>query len=402
MKLKGKIIVILSYMRFDGLASTNLTIAKYLSNENAVYYVDHPYTWRDYFFSDKANSSFKCRKPFFSWFSKKVLMLEKLRLIIPSPVLPINWLPEGPVYRFFLKLNEKMIVRKIRAVLEKDGVTNYIFINSWNFHYPNIGRYLKADLYVYHCVDPLITPYDKKHGETSEKILVTESDVVICTSRALEREKKLLNRHTFFIPNAADLVLYYQKNRGKIVKHPAVNTIPYPRVGYIGAVERRLDFDLLYKVATKNSDMQFVFVGPVSHDVVPKWFFGQPNVHVIPAIRYEEVPACIASFDICIIPFKKDEVSDTIFPLKLFEYLGMGKPVVSTDFNLDLQEFTGNVVRFAACDIGFSDQLKEALINPQKGLEKRLHIAAQNTWQQRVSQFGDLVCECLDDKKMSI
>ncbi|WP_134087731.1 glycosyltransferase [Olivibacter sp. XZL3] len=395
MKLKNKAIVILSYMRFDGLASTNFTIARYLSEENTVYYVDHPYTWRDYFFSDGSTDAFLCRKPFFSWFSNKVLTLEKLRIIIPTPVFPINWLPEGRLYRFLLKLNEKLVARKIKSVLKKDGISNYIFINSWDFHYPSVGKYLNADLQVYHCVDPLITPYDKKHGEISEKLLVEASDLIICTSRSLQREKKLLNEHTFFIPNAADLVLQTHKDDLKIASHPGLSGIGYPRIGYIGAVERRFDFDLLYKVLNQNSDLNFVFVGPVSRDVVPTWFLEQQNVYILPSVRYEEVPSYIAQFDVCIIPFKKDEVSDTIFPLKLFEYLGMGRPVISTDFNMDLQEFTGKAVKYSAGSDSFSALIREALLHGHADVEMRLQVASANTWQRRAEQFADLIHDYL-------
>lgn len=383
-------------MRFDGLASTNFTIAKYLSRKNFVYYVDHPYTWRDYLSADKSSSTFRRRKSYFSWFSKAAVDHEQLRIIVPFPVLPINWLPEGKFYRSMLAINEKLVSNKIKRILKGDGINDYIFINSWNFHYPNIAQYLTPRLKIYHCVDPLITAYDKRHGAVSEKILVGKSDMVICTSKALEREKKLMNKHTYFVPNAADLVLKYMEKSTTEGVHPSLKKTAYPVIGYIGAVERRFDFDLLFDVITKNTAMNFVFIGPVSKDVVPEWFFEQPNVQVLPPVTYEEVASCIIGFDVCIIPFKKDEVSDTIFPLKLFEYLGMGKPVVSTEFNLDLKEFTGNTVVYAANANAYTEGVKTALLKGNEEIEERLQIAKENTWQQRVDQIAELIANHLE------
>src|SRR5690606_31477219 len=101
--------------------------------------------------------------------------------------------------------NENIVVRRVNSVIERFQINDFIFINSFNFHYPNIGPKLKPNLLVYHCVDPLIIGYDRKHGLVSEEIIVEKSDLIVCTSKQLYLEKSLVNEHTFFIPNAADL-----------------------------------------------------------------------------------------------------------------------------------------------------------------------------------------------------
>src|SRR6202012_1361776 len=106
-----------------------------------------------------------------------------------------------------------------------------------------------------------------------------------------------------------------------------------------------------------------------------------PNMYFKGPVPYDMMPAVLKGFDVAIIPFKKDEVSSHIFPLKLFEYLGSGRPVVSTDFNPDLKEFTGETVRYCKSTGEFSQALDLALMDTELQQEKRLQVAADNTWE---------------------
>src|SRR5690606_19110441 len=147
-------------------------------------------------------------------------------------------------------------------------------------------------------------------------------------------------------------------------------------VGYFGNIERRIDLDLLSETIKSNPKINFVFAGPVDNSYIPDSFIKMDNVHFIGRVFYEELPSVLKGFDVAIIPFKKDEVSNTIFPLKLFEYLGAGKPVVSTDFNQDLKEYTGDSVIYCTSSSEFITGIITALtLNSEKNIKKRLRIA---------------------------
>jgi glycosyltransferase involved in cell wall biosynthesis len=104
----------------------------------------------------------------------------------------------------------------------------------------------------------------------------------------------------------------------------------------------------------------------------------------------------VKGFDIALIPFKKDDVSATIFPLKLFEYLGAGKPVVATNFNPDLHEFTQDTVTYCNNATAFSMAINEALLNDnEQRKQERLHIASQNTWEKRGNELSELIASHL-------
>lgn len=396
MPLKNNTIVMVSLMRFDALASTNYTIAQYLAKENQVFYVDNPFTLTDCIRLRKS-PEFSRRKKYFNPFSDGLMdTTEKgLKVIVPMPVLPLNFLPEGKLYRALLKINEWLVASRIKKLLRKQKVKAPVFINSFNFHLPGVADFLKPSLKAYHCVDPIIVPFDQRHGLVSEKQLALQSDVIICTSRQLYADKLKINTNTFFVPNAADI-----KHSGKALEkdlpvHTSLRNIPSPVIGYLGAIERRMDYALLKEVVALNPDKNFVFAGPADMAFLPDWVSNTPNVYLTGKVSYNEMPEVIKGFDVALIPFKKDEVSNTIFPLKLFEYLGAGKPVVATDFNGDLKEFTGDIVPYCKDAGSFSDAIANALAQGEEDLQQRIAAAAANTWDKRGEDFSNILANAL-------
>lgn len=388
-------------MRFDSpIEATSLFLARNFSRNNTVYYIEYPSTVKDYL-NNKRTASFVSRKDSFFNAGKALLDTDtpNLKKLVLPVIAPINFVPEGKTYRLLLQINEYFIIKRIKAVLKKQGISDFIFINSFNFHYPGIGKGLKPALNIYQCVDPMIIPYDMKHGITSELQLVKESDMVICTSKALYEEKSKINKNTFFVPNAADLSHSSKAMDSDMTIHPLLEKIPKPVIGYFGSIERRIDFDLMQSVINSNPDKSFVFAGPYFAEHIPEWFFNRPNVHLPGPVPYTEMPQMLKGFDIAIIPFKKDDVSATIFPLKLFEYLGAGKPVVITDFNPDLRDYTFGAVNFCGDAPAFDKALNDILINNNAQRQaERLDVAQKNTWEIRADEIEVLIEKGLNQK----
>jgi teichuronic acid biosynthesis glycosyltransferase TuaH len=400
MSLKNQNIIIFSQMQFDGkLESTNYTMAKYLAKDNFVYYVDRPYTWFDYV-KFKNTPEFKTRSPHFFSSANSIIETEipNLKIIISPPVPSINMLPEGKFYRMALKLNEWIVGSRVKKVIKNLNINNYIYINSYNFTLPTLHKLLNPTLSVYHCVDPIIEPYQTKHGLISEDILVKQVDMVICTSKELRNKKALLNPNAYFIPNAAN-ISHSLKTLDPGLKESAIlEGIKKPIIGYFGAIERRIDYDMMQLLFKTNRDKSFVMIGPIDRYYIKQEEYNAPNLYLPGPVPYEEMPAVLKGFDVAIIPFKKDEVSSDIFPLKLFEYLGSGRPIVSTDFNPDLKDFTFETVPYCTTAAEFSDAIEIALNDTAALQKRRLEVAADNTWEHRLSEIKDLL-EINFDKK---
>ena len=392
--LKQLPVFIFSNMRYDSpIEATSLFLARSLARDRQVFYIQSPYTIKDYI-NNKSIDQFSAIKDSLFNSSKAVLDTEipNLKKVILPVVAPINFIPEGKIYRIVLKISERAIAKRIKAILKRNNIGHFVFINSFNFYYPGIGKALKPDLDIYQCVDPMITPYDVKHGVVSELQLVKQSDMVICTSKALYKEKIKVNPETYYVPNAAELVHSSKALDAKLDAHPILKDIPRPIIGYFGSIERRMDYDMLQKVIAANPDKSFVFVGPMYREHLPEWLFNTPNVYLPGPVPYEEMPAMLKGFDIATIPFKKDEVSATIFPLKLFEYLGAGKPVIITDFNPDLEEYTLDAVNICGTAEAFSAAINDILINDNAQKQAyRLQVAQQNTWDIRADKISELI-----------
>src|SRR5690606_9783776 len=225
-----------------------------------------------------------------------------------------------------------------------------------------------------------------------EQIILKESDLIVCTSKQLYREKVKTNQNTYFIPNAADLQHSSTALSVNLPIYTPLKKIKGPIIGYFGNIERRIDFNLLQNVVLQNLDKNFVFAGPITESCITNDFRNLTNVFFLGKVAYKDMPAVLKGFDVAIIPFKKDEVSATIFPLKLFEYLGAGKPVVSTNFNSDLVDYTEDTVIYCEDDTEFSAALDLSLkMNLPEDIEKRLVIASENTWDKRLLEFSKLL-----------
>ncbi len=164
----------------------------------------------------------------------------------------------------------------------------------------------------------------KKAREYHERLL-KRADLVITSANTLFDKLKQVRQDVILVPNGVDLDHFSPR---KVAKAPEMKSIPSPVIGFHGAFAEWIDINLLQEVAVSRPGYQFTFVGPVSVDVAA--LARLENVSFFESVPYEEIPGHIACFDVGILPFKINDVTNGVRPLKILEYFAMNKPVIAT------------------------------------------------------------------------
>jgi glycosyltransferase involved in cell wall biosynthesis len=197
--------------------------------------------------------------------------------------------------------------------------------------------------------------------------LAARADLMVVTSPVLGEQYRSRTRHCVVIPNGFDERLF----DGAPKTAPAdLQSIPRPVIGFVGVLFGFLDYGLLYETARKMPEASFVFVGPTEESGRPgvQRLQELSNTHFLGRKPKEEIPAYVNGFDVCINPFLVDEVSRAVSPLKVYEYLACGKPVVSTPMEGLAKDGAGRWVRFADRE-RFASALEVVVANlPQSGV----------------------------------
>ncbi|MFO7628067.1 MAG: glycosyltransferase [Prochlorococcaceae cyanobacterium] len=210
----------------------------------------------------------------------------------------------------------------------------------WTYN-PLSGQLLDLDYsgfrqLVYHCVDDLTA----QPCMPAEEIAVEEArlcglcDQVFVTAPELLRSRGALNPHTSFYPNVADIQHFATARDQKLPLAADLQAIPGPRLGFIGAVSAyKLDLELLQRLARHRPDCQLVLIGRVGEGD-PSTDLGAlralANVHLLGPRPYGDLPAYLRGFDLALLPCPINAYTRSMFPLKFFEYVAAGVPVVAT------------------------------------------------------------------------
>ena len=394
------VLVILALPKHDdAFTSTPYQLATQWAQERVVWYVSHPFTWID-FLKNRQNPAVRKRWKA-TWAALRgtgKLVTEHdnttgLHLLYLPLVLPINGLPPGRLYHWLSKINHRWVAATIRRLLKQESIQEYTFINSHDFYFGNIAPLLPRPAQtVYHCIDPIVKAYSARHGHALEAAAARSADLVVTTSPYLQKKMSGYHARAYCVPNAANFALSHQATRADTPVHPSVAAVPGPRIGYLGNIERRIAYDWLIDIFTQQPDWQLVMVGPRDPAFIPPEFLALPNVHLIDPVPHHQLPQVLKGFDVALIPFKKDEVSAQIYPLKLFEYMGSGRPVVTTDFNEEvIRPFQDQVyLGTTAPELGQAIQRALAETDPQLA-QRRIDTSSQNDWSARAQQFIHLL-----------
>jgi len=284
------------------------------------------------------------------------------------------------------------LAREIVKATRKLGMDNFILINDKDmFNSFYLKELLKPEAYIYLDRDKtVVMDYWKKHGTKLEPKLVRKSDAVICNSYDFEKYNKQFNQNSYYIGNGVDLELFDIKKQYEVPNE--LKNIPKPIIGYVGALlSLRLDIDLMISSAISNPDKSFVFIGPEDDEFAKSKLHELENVYFLGKRHKNIVPAYVNHFDVCINPQIVNEVTIGNFPLKIVEYLSLGKPVVAIETNT-MNELFPEVTYIARNKTEFDELIDQATIedNDEKR-EQRVNFTRQFSWKRVANNVLDVI-----------
>ncbi len=387
-------------------SSVSLSFSKEFARNNRVFYVNHPYSFRD--FLDNFNTEMgKSRR---SHLLRGKMQYENIEDISPNIIaahppltFPINWLSPGGFYNALSAYNNRVILKTIKKIIDDYQLKNFIYLNCFN---PYFAGTLPKDFgqiaNIYQCIDDMTQePYTARHGARLEAEVIKAADITTVTSTNLWKLKSPLSAETHIVHNAADITNFERTLKENFERPKELEGISGKIIGFTGNLDHcRVDYPLLKKVAERHPDKTLLLVGPINNTEYKEIGLDQlPNVIFTGSKDIRELPHYLQHMDCVLIPFALNLLTKSIYPLKINEYLAAGKAVISTRFSDDIQGFS-DYIYLGGTHEEFVDLIDQAIgENSKEKIKARNALAQTNTWTSRVKQFWEIVEQYLVKKK---
>lgn len=303
----------------------------------------------------------------------------------------------------------------LKRFLKKEGITDPIV---WVYHpgYVDAVERLPKKLLVYDCVDNYgAFPTYQEHKEwieERERRLCEKADLVFTSSRALYDLKRPFNpEHTHLVHNVGDAKHFKTALSPSVAVADDIADMKGPIIGFVGAVsDYKLNVDWLLAVAERHPEWNLVIVGPVGR-ADPATDVGRlqatSNVHLLGLRDYDVLPRYLKRFDVAVIPYRINDATRSVFPIKFFEFLATGTPTVIS--NLPALADFYDAVRVAKTAEEFVQKCEGALdearhlaggtdIESAVAQESRIALAEEHSWPARIRKLMALIDARLVEK----
>ncbi|HEV8043142.1 MAG TPA: glycosyltransferase [Bryobacteraceae bacterium] len=382
MPLTGRTIVCLATQEWGAHWSVAQQVASRLAPENRVIYVE-PF------------------HPPFAWLRNKHRVLRQYRdsqfpqirevqpgIIVYQPRFP--YLPGNMRVPLAYGINGVLYRRELQSMMRKLEVEKPIF---WAFFAQSlVVSTFGCDLFVYDCVDDwpsfFSVPVERSWVERVDLALTRRADIVFAGSQPLADKKAGQSKNIHVVNHAADVDHFLKASAPETIVPADIDKLPRPRIGFVGMIDSlRFDAGLIARLA-QNPTYQIVIVGGFMNGaerLIPTL----PNIHVLGMKSVPDLPGYIKGMDVCVMPYLVNETTRYIFPLKLFEYLASGKPIVATPIPAVQQHADFIYVGRTADEI--AALVDEALHeNPAEQARRQKHAAAHD-WNAHIRRKAELV-----------
>ena len=257
-------------------------------------------------------------------------------------------------------------------------------------------------LIVYYCVADFaqLSTHPSQIVE-SEQALVKNCDVVLAMCEELATHCAGSSDDIQIFPPGVDLEAFPLESSNETLADPDLDQVARlarPLIGYVGGLHRYVDIDLIVSMARARPEWSWVFIGPFQISV--EKLLHEPNIHLLGPKPHHKLVNFIRSFDVCIVPYLRTIYTNTVVPVKVNEYLAVGKPVVATDLPT-IREFNDRHNVLIATE-NRADKFLPAieaalrLPNDAETIKRRREVAALCDWNIQLEAMCRLINSKLD------
>jgi glycosyltransferase involved in cell wall biosynthesis len=319
----------------------------------------------------------------------------KLRLALAGPRpqpegLSVQTLLQIPLHRFDLvrRANRVLMRLSLKLLLRRLGVRAPV---TW-FVVPHlagvVGR-LGERLSVYYCIDDYasLPDVDSDAVRSMDEETTRRADLVFVASETLLAGKLSLNPETYLSPHGVDYAHFVRAQDPALAIPDDIAALPAPIIGFFGLVERWIDLGMIEYLADKRPSWTFLMIGRVAVPDAP----ARPNIVYLGPRPYATLPAYGKAFAAAIIPYHLTPQVLHANPIKLREYMAMGKPIVSVS-TPEIDKFAAQVRIGRSRDemLSHLDAAVGAGLTPAQ-VEAQTALASTMTWDANLRRVIDRV-----------
>jgi len=299
-------------------------------------------------------------------------------------------------------LSHRVFTKKVEQVIQDFGIEKEMYLWYTFPIFPGLSKFEIWDRVIYDCSDnwgyswrdPSKGISDKvkywmdslilNAWRSSENKILSNSNKVFVSSKYLkDKHIRKVKSELYLVENGVDYDKFKDIDTNKKTLKKSEN-IPRPRLGYIGGMKQKIDFPLLQKVASKNKKWNFVFIGPRYDNKEFNKILELENTYWLGSFRPEKIPQFCKTMDIGLMPYKKIEYNKGVFPLKFFEYLASGIPVVGCGLpSTKKYEQKGVYIHTKSNPSKFSKAINKTLNWNDKTIERK-EIAKKADWKNKI------------------
>ncbi len=285
---------------------------------------------------------------------------------------------------------------------------------EWRFRMSNVVLwfYYPAGVYVLETYSPVAVVYDIQDEYSAfvwaprdisqrEQELLRRADVIFAGTHALYETKcSQAACPSYFYPCGVEFEHFHAAAPDAdlpLAEPGELEGIGHPRLIYMGLIDARIDGQLLAEVARARPNWQILMLGPVDIGQFKDFptLLELPNIHFFGSIPYRRLPTFLAHSEVCIMPWKINELTRHINPTKTLEYLSTARPVVSIRLP-DLENFFGDCVGLATNAAEFIAECEAALAGHYaQRIIKGLEVARSFSWEKVVAEMQEHVREAI-------